>query len=172
MVLGFVGVLLIARPWRGADGGLDVRGVADLLVGSLSIGCSLVYARRFVAKLEIPPLSLCAYQIGFALCLLATVTPFADLSRIAEDPVALSGMVIGLGLTGTGVAYVLYYDIVQRMGAVQGVDGDYLPPIVALLIGLFAGGRAAAGTGPGRDGRHPWWRPCHPVRAPRGAVRE
>ena len=44
-----------------------------------------------------------------------------------------------LGLLGTGIAYVLYYYLVQRMGAVQASTVTYLPPVVALLIGLLVG---------------------------------
>ena len=40
---------------------------------------------------------------------------------------------------GTGIAYVLYYYLVRRMGAVQASTVRYLPPVVALLIGLFVG---------------------------------
>ena len=46
---------------------------------------------------------------------------------------------LGIGLTGTGIAYVLYKFIVQRMGAVQASTVTYLPPVVALLIGLLVG---------------------------------
>ena len=46
---------------------------------------------------------------------------------------------LGLGLLGTGVAYILYYFIVQRLGAIAASSGTYIPPVVALGIGvLFA----------------------------------
>src|SRR5215813_11435609 len=45
VVLGFLGVLLIARPWSGIDG-IDIVGVLYMLVGSMSVGCSFVYARK------------------------------------------------------------------------------------------------------------------------------
>ena len=138
--LGFLGVLLIARPWSTGEGRLDLWGVGYMILGSLSIGSSFVYARRFMANLNISPLALSTYQVGFALCILAAVTPFSGLSNIGHSAVALAGLVLGLGLTGTGIAYVLYYYIVQRMGAVQASTVTYLPPVVALLIGcLFVG---------------------------------
>jgi len=138
--LGFLGVLLIARPWSEGANGLDLGGVAYMILGSLSLGCSFVYARRFIAPLEISPLALSTYQIGFALCILAAVTPYAGLSNIASDQRALIGLVVGLGLTGTGIAYILYYYIVQQMGAVPASTVTYLPQLVALAIGcLFVG---------------------------------
>jgi drug/metabolite transporter (DMT)-like permease len=135
IVVAFLGVFLIAAPWSTGDGQLDLSGVLYMILGSLSLGSSFVYARRFLSKLDISPLALSTYQVGFALGILAVVTPFAGLNNIAHSAVALTGLVFGLGLTGTGIAYVLYYYIVQRMGAVQASTVTYLPPVVALLIG-------------------------------------
>jgi len=41
---------------------------------------------------------------------------------------------------GTGVAYILYYFIVERLGAVVAASATYIPPVVALLIGIFVAG--------------------------------
>jgi drug/metabolite transporter (DMT)-like permease len=53
VALGFLGVLLIARPWS-SSGAIDILGVVYMLVGSLSVGCSFVYARRFITPLKLP----------------------------------------------------------------------------------------------------------------------
>jgi drug/metabolite transporter (DMT)-like permease len=45
-------------------------------------------------------------------------------------------LILGLGLGGTGLAYILYYFLVQKMGAVRASAVTYLPPIIALLIGV------------------------------------
>lgn len=139
LALGFLGVLLIARPWSSGAAALDVQGVLYMGIGSLSLGVSFVYARRFLADKEVSPLALTTYQIGLALLVLACVTDLEGITRIGADPVALGGMVFGLGLTGTGLAYILYYFIVQRLGALKAAAVTYIPPAVALLIGsLFA----------------------------------
>lgn len=138
--LGFLGVVLIARPWQNLTAGVDINGVLYMIVGSLSVGCSFVYARRFITPLGMTPLALSTYQIGLALLLIALVTDVQGIERIASDKVALAGVVFGLGLTGTGLAYILYYFIVQRLGAVAASGVTYIPPVIALLIGiLFVG---------------------------------
>jgi drug/metabolite transporter (DMT)-like permease len=43
----------------------------------------------------------------------------------------------GLGLCGTGLAYVIYYFIVEKLGAVAAAGVTYIPPVVALLIGVL-----------------------------------
>ena len=46
-------------------------------------------------------------------------------------------MVVGLGLPGTGVAYILYYFIVKRLGVIVASGVIYIPPAVVLLIGVI-----------------------------------
>ena len=50
------------------------------------------------------------------------------------------GLVFGLGLLGTGLAYVIYYYIVENLGAVAAAGVTYIPPVVALVIGVFLAG--------------------------------
>ncbi|MDB5928891.1 MAG: EamA family transporter, partial [Polaromonas sp.] len=135
LALGFAGVLLIARPWSTGSSAVDVHGVLYMLGGSLSLGCSFVYARRFLVNKDISAIALSTYQIGIALLLLWVFTDLDGIGRIQEDKIALTGLVLGLGLTGTGLAYVLYYFIVQRLGALKAAGVTYIPPVIALAIG-------------------------------------
>ncbi|MGA8211160.1 MAG: DMT family transporter [Nocardioidaceae bacterium] len=134
ILLGFSGVLLIARPWAAADA-VDTSGVLYMLLGSASVGLSFVYAKRFLSDLGIPPVALTTYQIGLALLTLLILTPLDGITAIAEDRRATIGLVIGLGILGTGVAYILYYVVVDRLGAVTASSATYIPPVVALAIG-------------------------------------
>ncbi|MBN3763823.1 DMT family transporter [Burkholderia sp. Ac-20365] len=139
VVCGFIGVLMIARPWHGAVASVNLSGVAYMVAGSLSVGCSFVYARRFLSKLDMSPVALSTWQIGFALLTIACVTPFGGITQITHEARAAIGIVLGLGLLGTGLAYILYYFIVQRLGALAASSVTYIPPVVALSIGvLFA----------------------------------
>jgi drug/metabolite transporter (DMT)-like permease len=140
VALGFVGVLLIAKPWATGPGGISLEGVLYMVVGSLSVGCSFVYAKRFISGLGISPVALCTYQIGLALVMIAAVTDWQGMGRIMEDQRAFLGLAIGLGLAGTGLAYILYYFIVQRLGALAAASVTYIPPVVALLIGVLWAG--------------------------------
>ncbi len=140
VLLGFGGVLLIARPWSIGPAEVNLAGVLFMVAGSLSLGCSFVYARRFLSPLNMSALALSTYQIGFALLSISIVTDFAGMSRIALDTRAMVGLVLGLGLVGTGVAYILYYYLVQKMGAVSASAVTYIPPLVALVIGYAVAG--------------------------------
>jgi drug/metabolite transporter (DMT)-like permease len=135
-LLGFVGVLLMARPWGGI-GEVSIAGVLWMVAGSFSVGCSFVYARKFLSPSGLSPLALTTYQIGIALVLLLLATDLHGLTAVFADRRATFGLVLGLGLCGTGLAYILYYFIVDRLGAVAASVVTYIPPVVALMIGAF-----------------------------------
>jgi len=139
VLVGFSGVVLIARPWE-ASGAVDPVGVGLMLLGSASVGLSFVYAKRFLSGLAIPAAALTTYQMGFGLLVLLAVTRFDGVTEIVHDRRALVGLVVGLGLLGTGVAYILYYFIVEELGAVTASGATYIPPVVALAIGWLAVG--------------------------------
>ena len=136
VLTGFAGVLLIARPWE-SRGAVDLRGVAYMLLGSASVGLSFVYAKRFLSDLDIPSAALTAYQMGLAVVTLLIVTDLSGVTAILSDTRAATALVVGLGLLGTGVAYILYYYIVAALGAVTASSVTFIPPIVALAIGFF-----------------------------------
>jgi drug/metabolite transporter (DMT)-like permease len=139
VLVGFSGVLLIARPWESVAA-VDPVGLAFMLLGSASVGLSFVYARRFLSGLAIPAAALTTYQMGFGLLILLAVTRLDGITDIASDGRALTGLVVGLGLLGTGIAYILYYFIVEELGAVTASGSTYIPPVVALAIGWLAVG--------------------------------
>jgi drug/metabolite transporter (DMT)-like permease len=136
VVLGFFGVLLIARPWAGS-GEMDMAGVAYMIAGSLSVGCSFVYARRFISPLNLPAAALTTYQIGLAMVFLFMVTSLDGIDAVFGSTRAWTGLVFGLGLCGTGLAYLAYYYVVANLGAVGASGVTYIPPVVALVIGRF-----------------------------------
>lgn len=136
-VLGFLGILLIARPWGQSLGAVNVAGVLWMIAGSFSVGCSFVYAKRFISPLGLSPLTLTTYQIGLALLILLAATDLHGIGAAFGDTRAWLGLVLGLGLCGTGLAYIAYYLIVDRLGAVMASGVTYIPPVVALAVGAL-----------------------------------
>jgi len=103
------------------------------------VGCSFVYAKRFISPLGLPAVALVTYQIGLALVMLLVVTPLQGIGAVFDDTGAWLGLVFGLGLLGTGAAYLAYYLIVAAFGALAASAVTYIPPVVALLIGAWLG---------------------------------
>ena len=138
VALGFAGILLTARPWE-AGGTVSPLGVAWVMAGTISVGVSFVYARRFLAPLNLSALALATWQTGLAALTLAVITDYHGMSAILDDGRALVALVVGLGLLGTGLAYLIYYYMVQRLGAMGASGATYLPVVVAVLIGAAVG---------------------------------
>ncbi len=133
--VGFVGVIAIARPSGSDLSTTSMEGVLYMLAGSLSVGSSFVYARKFIIPLRIPAVALATYQLTIGLLLLTLFTSFEGIGVIFEDTGAAIALIVGLGLLGTGFAYIIYYYLVDTMGAVSASAVTYVPPVVALLIG-------------------------------------
>jgi len=140
LLVGLVGVTLIAKPLSGGLGDSYLLGVLWMVLGSFSLGVSFVYARRFVTPLDLPPAALTTYQLGFATLILLAVTDMTGLGTLTDDPTSFAVLVFGLGFLGTGLAYVLYYYVIGKLGAVRASALAYVPPVVALFLGaLFLG---------------------------------
>src|SRR3712207_8327220 len=61
----------------------------------------------------------CALPIlGIGLLPLLAITDLSGVGAIGGDARALTGLVVGLGLLGTGFAYILYYVVVEHLGAI------------------------------------------------------
>lgn len=134
LVLGFVGVLLVAEVWSKHGG---ILGESFILLGAFSYAVAFVYARRFVSPLGLPPVALAAYQTAVAALALSLSTDLHGVGVLLGRPAALWAAALGLGACGTGLAYILYYRLIERLGAVATSAVTYIPPVVALAIGTL-----------------------------------
>lgn len=106
-----------------------------------------MYARKFISPLKLPAIALTTYQIGLATIVLLLTTRLHGIAAVFKDTRAWTGLVFGLGLCGTGLAYVIYYFIVEKLGAVAAASVTYIPPVVALVIGVFLAGDVIPSSG-------------------------
>lgn len=135
-LLGFLGIVLLARPFNADIASSTALGATYMVIGAMSVGFSFVYAKRFISPLQISPLALTTYQLGTGLLILFAITDFNGIEVITHSAVAFSGTVLGLGLLGTGLAYLCYYFIIEKLGALTASSVTYIPPIIALAIGV------------------------------------
>jgi len=136
-LLALIGIVLIAKPFSGKVDNNLLHGIIFMALGSLSLGLSFVYAKKFVTPLSIGNTALVTYQLTIAAIILCFLTDFSGITNIQNNHSVLMGTVVGLGIIGTGMAYVIYYYIVDGLGAVTASTVTYLPPIVALIIGVL-----------------------------------
>lgn len=141
LLLALGGVATIAL------GDIDEPGrlVAILTVVSatLAYASGAVYAKHNVSG-KLPPLVLACGQVLSA-ALVSTPVAFL-VEGPPPSPVSLTGDVVTsmllLGVTGTGLAFLVFYTLVERVGPTNATMTTYLIPVVAVSAGaLFLGER-------------------------------
>lgn len=137
LALGFVGVLLVVGPWDQNPLTSSIPGQLACVAAAASYGVAFVYTRRFLSGRGYPPLVLAAGQLTAAAALLALAFPLW-----AHDPVSLRFSVVAsvtaLGAVGTGLAYLLYYRLIQDESATTTSMVTYLIPVVSVVLGILA----------------------------------
>jgi drug/metabolite transporter (DMT)-like permease len=119
--------------------------IAVVVVATVMYASGAVYASRRVSG-GASPLTIATGQVITAF--LVTV-PVALLVDPLPDPRALTpaivGSVLALGALGTGFAFLVFYTLIERVGATNTTLVTYLIPLVAVVAGaLVLGERLAA----------------------------
>jgi len=157
LVVGFVGVVLLALPSLGAAGtdsnaALAVVGMLAVAGAAMSYGIASVYTRRRIAGQPIirrldgstrAPLpvetalgSTLAAFVMISLLALVFERPPGGLLHVPQSPVGWVGL-LWLGGLGTAVAYLLFFRIIERWGATRTTLVTYVIPVVAIALGFI-----------------------------------
>ena len=144
LVVGFAGTLLIFTPWHSASSVASVGGL-ECLAASISYAISYVYMDKFLARRGMSPITLSACQLLVAAALLAVALPLSGAGAPQVSAASLASLVI-LGVLGTGVAYVLNYQIITSEGATVAATVTYLLPVVAIVVGVVVLGETVTIT--------------------------
>lgn len=136
LLTGFAGVAVVVAG-SGADlsfvtGRKTLLGYAAVLVASAAYGAGGLYGRRAFAGMQ--PIQPALWQNVFGAVLLLPAALLLTPLRRTPSPEALWS-VVALGVGGTGVALVLYYALLARVGATRTVMVTYLLPIMAVVYG-------------------------------------
>ncbi|MEU3901853.1 DMT family transporter [Streptomyces sp. NPDC045251] len=144
--IGFLGVLTVLGVWQGFHG-LDVTGTALALLASLSYPVGWIYVRRTLSGSSHSHLSLTGTQLGLATLQLAVVTPLFT-SMPTSFPVVPLLAVAALGTLGTGLAFLIQYDLVAEVGPTTAQMVTYFTPVIATAAGVVLLGESLSWSTP------------------------
>ena len=151
VIVGYIGVIVLVGPGlTAASGGSAFSGELALLGSTVSYAVGAVYARRNIRGLR--PMIPAVFQVGFALIMVGA------LAFAFEKPLAVSWnldaliAVAWLGLLGSGLAYLVMFRLLSRIGATATSQLAYLLPVVGIVTGALMFGEQVdtgviAGTG-------------------------
>ena len=137
LVIGFAGVALLAlfrdTGAGHAEGASGWLAILACLTACFFYGLSASFTRRFLPG--VPSLVLATgSQLGASLALLP-LTWWAWPAEAA--PAQAWGAVIALGVVCTGLAYVIFFRLIERTGPSRALSVTYAIPMFAILYGVL-----------------------------------
>lgn len=155
--IGFAGVILLALPSLEAvttneDAALAVVGMLAVASAAVFYAIASVYTRRRISGMPIIEQSDGSFRapLPVEISLGSTVAAFLMITAVAlifERPegglLAIPGSAVGwvamiwLGVLGTGVAYLIFFRIIERWGATRTTLVTYVIPVVAIVLGFL-----------------------------------
>lgn len=141
LFFGFGGIIFLFEGKASFNPGGSGLAILAALAAAFSYGVAASYARRKLAG--IPPLVVAAGSQIFAAVVLS---PLAVWFWPTESPSAIAWeAVAGLGVGCTGIAFVLYFNLIARVGPTSAITVTFIIPVFAMLIGwIFLGEKVTA----------------------------
>ena len=142
IAVGFAGVLVVLAPWEGLGGG-SLIGALACIGAATCYGLGFPYLRRHLSGRPETGVAISAAQVSLGGLLLLLFAPFAPL------PGELPGLaawlsILALGALGTGVAYIMNFNVVREAGAQTASMVTYLVPVFAVVFGVLLLGEAVS----------------------------
>ncbi len=149
VVIGFLGVVVIAAPWESADGP-DLVGFGITLLAGSSYGIGWTWVRKYLARADLGGLQLPAAMLLVAAAQMVIVVtvwwvlhradhaaPWSPRPDAIGSGVAPLLALLALGVVGTGIAYLFQFDVFRAVGQQVGSLVTYLIPIVSVALGYL-----------------------------------
>lgn len=136
IIVGLAGVAVVIAPTT-TDLSGELLGSLAVIVASLSYALATVYVKKYLTGAT-DPMATGASQLLMALLWLIPVgIATGAFNNVSSLPLEAMLAVTALGVLGTGLAYVIYYQLIQRAKASQLSLVTYLLPVTALVWGAL-----------------------------------
>lgn len=149
VIVGYVGVVVLVLPGLASASSSALDGELALLGSTVAYAIGAVYSRRNIRGLR--PMIPALFQVSFALVIVTVLAfTFEEPLAVAWNPDAFVA-VAWLGVLGSGVAYLLQFRLLSRIGATGTSQLAYILPVVGIVTGALMFGeqvdaRVVAGT--------------------------
>jgi drug/metabolite transporter (DMT)-like permease len=146
LLAGFAGVVVVAQP---GSSGTDLVGVALVFVGAVAFALGAVLARPLNTGLPVETMEAWAMLLGSAVLWVGAGARGESLAGVEWTLPAVASLLY-LTLVAGCVGFLLYFELLDRIGAAELHLVGYLEPVVAALmawalLGQVVGSQALAG---------------------------
>ena len=133
VVVGFLGIVLIAAPSIREGSSADLKGIIYLVLALLCYAVGLNIARPLQAIYSPAALMLRVVAIS---TIISAPLGLVAMTR-ATFSLSMIGATIVLGALGSGIAFLLFGTLLKRTGPVRAMIPTYFTPIVGTFLGVF-----------------------------------
>jgi drug/metabolite transporter (DMT)-like permease len=132
LIVGFAGVGVLTGREIVDLASSSAQGQIALLLSSVGYGVAFAYARRYMKG---EPLALASGQMLVStLLMIPGMLLFGDVGATHLTLTRVAAW-LALGALSSGVAYILYYQLIAAVGATTAAFGTYLIPVVGVFWG-------------------------------------
>lgn len=133
VLVGFLGIVLIAVPSINDGSSADIKGIFYLLAALICYAVALNMARPLQAIYS--PATLMLRVVSISTLLSAPLGLFA--LRSTTFTMSLFAATVVLGALGSGIAFLLFGTLLKRTGTVRAMIPTYFTPIVGTFLGVL-----------------------------------
>lgn len=135
LAIGLIGVLVVLGVWQGF-GNNEPLAILAMLVAVTCYGIGTPYVRKNITPLNLPTEVSVFGQIGTAAITLLPVYLLSGSFFIGPLSFEAVASVLAIGALGSGVAYLLFYKVLDIAGSAITSSVTYLTPIIAVILGV------------------------------------
>lgn len=136
LLIGLVGVLVVLGIWQGL-GESEPVAILALFVAVTCYGIGTPYVRKNIAPLGLATEVSVFGQIGTASITLLPIYLLSGEYLIATPSLEAIGSIVAIGALGSGVAYLLFYRLINVLGSAVAATVTYLTPVIAVILGVL-----------------------------------
>jgi drug/metabolite transporter (DMT)-like permease len=134
MVIGLAGVaVLLGLSGQGAGW---AAGAVMILLATACYACGALVIKNYLS--DISPLTVAAGGLSGSAVVLAAPAAFALPSALPSSETAVALVVLGIACTGAG--FIAFFSLIAQAGARRASFITYVSPVVAVGLGVTAGG--------------------------------
>ncbi len=136
IAIGFLGLIVLVYPNLNQGMNASLTGIAAVVLASVSYGVGWVWVKKHLTGIA-------SFKAPAAQLLIGTLylIPFIFFSEQEISMTSLSmvtiSAVIALGVLGTAIAFILYFQLIAKAGPSYAAMVTYLVPVIGVFLGVL-----------------------------------